>query len=606
MKLSDFIAQFLVDQGIKHVFIVSGGAIIHSIDSIARHPDIDYICVQHEQTAGAAAEAYSRISGKLGTAMVTSGPGATNLTTSICNAYFDSVPALFICGQVTTFRLKSNEVRQKGFQETNIVSIFQSITNYAAQVLNPLDIKYELEKAVHLATIGRPGPVVLDIPDDIQRTEIDPKSLRSFFPHAPQNARNIQKEIEKIDAWIKEAQRPVLIYGAGIRIANAITEAQAFARHYHLPVLLTWSAKDIMIFNDDLNFGGLGVCGPRAGNFAAQNSDLVIAMGTRLSQMVTGGKQSLFAPNAKKIMIDLDNGELNKFNAHDFTLDLKVACDLKRFFKSWSAHIKEKEPDAFLSWRNQIKQWHKQYPVCPPPKYKRTKDVDGHVFVKELSHQLKEGDVIIADTGANIAWTLQAIEIKKGQRLFSAWNHTPMGYSLPAAVGAALAGRNQEVIALIGDGGMMMCLYELATIKRYQLPVKVFIFNNRGHSIQKQTIDTWLHSNYVAVNEETGLSFPDFVKLAESFGLPATTISNHSHIKEVIRQTLSMAGPVVCNVEIDPDQKIEPMLKYGAGLEDLDPKIAVEELKAVMSVSTAQANASKDEALISSNKITIH
>jgi acetolactate synthase-1/2/3 large subunit len=298
--------------------------------------------------------------------------------------------------------------------------------------------------------------------------------------------------------------------------------------------------------------------------------------------MITGGKTPLFAPKAKKVLVDIDPQELMKFTSNDFKLDLGIESDLPQFFKQLLA-VTGGASDRFSSWRAQIRMWENQYPVCPPEKYKRADCVDGHVFVKAISKASKEGDIFIADTGANISWTLQAIELKKNQRIFSAWNHTPMGYALSASIGAALAD-NKQVICLTGDGGLMMNIEELATIRRYNLDVKVFIFNG-GHAIQKQTIDTWLGSNYVAVDQASGLSFPDFVKTAEAFHLPAFRIINHGELEGIIAKALATKGPVVVDVMIDPDQKIEPMLKFGAGLEDLNPKLSPEEILRVMSIS---------------------
>jgi len=586
MKLSDFIAQFLNEQGIKHVFVVSGGAIIHSIDSVARHPDMSYICVQHEQAAGAAADAYWRSCGKVGTVMVTSGPGATNLTTSICNAYFDSIPILCICGQVTTPRIRPNaQLRQKGFQETDIVSLFSSITKYVYRVMDPLEIKYQLQKALYIAQEGRPGPVALDIPDDLQRMDIDVSKLREFEPPHAVKLKENTKDIQTLLSWISSSKRPLVIYGAGIRIAGVIGPALEFIRQWKLPTVLTWGGKDIMPYDDPLNMGGIGVVGPRWGNFAAQNADLIIAVGTRLSQMVTGGKINLFAPHAKKVLVDIDPYELSKFTPNDLHLDLGIETDFPSFFQGLAKASKGKDnSDRFASWREQIKTWEQEYPVCSPDKYRRHDYVDGHVFVKAISRASRPGDIIIADTGANISWTLQAIEMKADQRIFSAWNHTPMGYALSAAVGASLAAHHR-ILCLTGDGGLMMNIEELATIRRYNLDVKLFIFNNGGHAIQKQTIDTWLNSKYAAVDEKSGLSFPDFYKTAQAFHLPALRASNHGELDSVIKKVLDTPGPVVCDVIIDPNQKIEPMLKFGSGLEDLNPKLPPEEIARIMSFS---------------------
>jgi acetolactate synthase-1/2/3 large subunit len=583
MKLADYVVEFLVDQGIRHVFVISGGAIVHCIDAITRNPNIEYICLQHEQGAGAAADAYARVSNNIGAVMVTSGPGATNLVTSVCNAYFDSIPTIFISGQVATFRLRPNDrMRQKGFQETDVVSIFRSITKYACQLQKAPRVKYELQKAVHLARSGRPGPVFIDIPDDLQRMEIDPENLPSFQAEDERPQIPSSQTVEQLFSLMNSARRPVLILGAGVRIANQEKEAMAFARQFSLPVFLTWGAMDVIPSDDPLNMGGLGVVGPRAGNFAAQNSDLVIALGTRLSQMITGGKQNLFAPHAKKVMVDIDAEELNKFTADDFTLDMKVQCHLADFFKICQPLYSAAQTDHCGKWRQRIREWRQRYPICPAAYYERQDRVDAHVFIKELSRAACAGAIIITDTGGNLSWTMQAFDVKKDQRLFSAWNHSPMGFSLPAAVGAALAGE-REVLCLIGDGGLMMCMQELGTVRRYDLPVKIFIFNNHGHGIQKQTLDTWLNSNYAAVDQATGLYFPDFMKLGETFELPTFTIDNHVQLKERLKTVLSMPGPVLCNVEIVEDQKIRPMLKFGAGLEDLDPKIPDQELKDIMS-----------------------
>ncbi len=585
MKLSDYVIDFLVKKGIHHAFLVSGGAVIHLVDSAAKQPQMQIFCSQHEQHAGTAADGYARISENLGLAMVTSGPGGTNLVTSVCNAFFDSIPAVYLTGQVATFRLKpSKKLRQKGFQETDVVSIFQSITKYAKQILIATDIKYELEKAIHLATSGRPGPVVLDIPDDLQRVDIDPNQLRGFRVPTVQSKASTKNKFKKVIDWIKSSKRPMVIMGAGIRVSKTMEGAMEFLRYFHLPVVLTWGGMDIMDYNDELNMGGLGVCGPRAGNFAVQNADLIVAMGTRLSQMITGGKQSLFAPKARKVMIDCDHFELNKFTANDFKLDLAVEADIRDFIKSAKIFYKTPFPDQFKQWRERIKGWAEAYPVCPPDFYKRPDRVNGCVFIRELSKLLSKEHVIVADTGANIAWTMQSFQVKKGQRIISAWNHSPMGFSLPGAVGAVLA-HQKEVICIIGDGGLMMCLEELATVKRYNLPIKIFIMNNHGHGIQRQTIDTWLNSHYVAVDEATGLSFPDFVKTGEAFGIPTFTILNHSQINVALSKILQQPGPVLCNVEIITDQRIVPMLKFGAGLEDLDPKLPKEEIISIMKVS---------------------
>ncbi|GJL49433.1 thiamine pyrophosphate-binding protein [Candidatus Nitrospira salsa] len=584
MKLSDYVANFLANEGVKHVFLISGGAAVHLVDSIARHPSLTYVCTQHEQAAAMAADGYARARGNLGVALTTSGPGATNLLTGVCCSYFDSIPTLLLTGQVARHRMRgASGLRQKGFQETDIVSIFQPVTKYAVQVTDPLQIQYELQKAVIIAREGRPGPVLVDIPDDLQRVEISVEDLDTYHP---ENALTFAGSRSEWGNPFKEllvnSKRPILIYGAGIRLGKAEKQARDFAIRMGIPVLLTWGGTDLLSSNDPINAGRLGVCGPRGGNFAVQNADLIMAVGTRLNQMVIGGRADLFAPNARKIMVDIDPEELGKFQENEVKIDLKIQESALKFFETCHNFNLNCNKNKYDTWRSRISQWNKQYPICPNEYHLRGKDVDAYVFLAKLSEQLKTKDIVITDAGGNLSWTMQAIGVMAEQRVFSAWNHSPMGYSLPASIGAAFSS-GRRVICIIGDGGLMMCLQELATVVRYQLPIKIFIFNNHGHGIQKQTLNTWLDSRYEAVDEKTGLSFPDFRKIGAAFRMTTSTIRNHQELTSSIVTVLGDDGPELCNVEICPEQQITPMLKYGAGLEDLDPKITSHELEEIMS-----------------------
>jgi acetolactate synthase-1/2/3 large subunit len=578
MKLSDYIIEFLANSGIHHNFLVSGGAVIHLVDSTAKHHQMQYICGQHEEHSAAAADMYSRVNRLLGLVMTTSGPGATNIVTSVANAYYDSVPLLCITGQVARFRIrKSKYLRQKGFQETDVCSIFQSITKYCNLVLNPEDIRYELEKAIYFAKEGRPGPVLLDIPDDLQRVEIDPQKLRRFTPPV-KNKWDIEKEISSLFEMISSSRRPIVIFGAGIQSAKAAFEAVQFAEQLYLPVVCTWGGCDVIPYLHPSNMGCIGICGPRAGNFAVQNADLIIALGTRLCPNITGGKQNLFAPLAKKVMVDIDSEEIAKFGLDTFIIDLPICCDLRDFFNAANGQPKART-DSYASWRSLIRSWRSRYPIYLPGFEDSKSGVHPYLFIKKLSSLSQEGDIIIGDTGANLSWTMQAFETKANQRIFSAWNQTPMGYSLPASIGAAFAS-NRDCLCLIGDGGFMMCLQELATIRRHNLPIRIFIFNNGGHSIQKQTIENWLDSHYAAVDEATGLYFPDYKKIAEAFGIPFFSCKTNQDLSQ-LPAIWTQKGPFLCDVLIMENQRIIPMLKFGSGIEDLDPKISPEEMKKV-------------------------
>lgn len=624
MKLSDYVVGFLADHGIEHNFVVTGGAVVHLLDSTDRNPRIQPICVQHEESGAAAADGYARVRGNLGLAMTTSGPGATNLTTSICNAFFDSIPMICITGQVARFRLRPNQrMRQRGFQETDIESVFHSICKYVKLVTDPEMIRYELEKAFFMATEGRPGPVVLDIPDDLQRVEIEPERLRSFEGYsggtilrdlqlnqampekhgikdlsndlssfqidpdkpctiisAMREPRPSAEQIQSLFNLIQESKRPVLVVGAGIHITKTEAAFLRWVNHVKIPVLFTWGGADLLPHDNPLNMGCVGVCGPRAGNFAVQNSDLVIAFGTRLSQMITGGKQNLFAINAKKVMVDIDVEELNKFTQEPFALDLAIHSDLKAFFEECDKVYDQYHLDDYVAWRTLIQTWKKRFPVCTEKDAQKTGLLNPYVFIKALSRFASEGEIIVTDTGANICWMMQGFETKPRQKIFSAWNHTPMGYSLPASIGAAL-GSKKPVLCLIGDGGLMMSLQELATVRRYNLPIKVFIFDNQGHTTMKQTLEMWLKGNYVAVDEQSGLSFPDYEALARAFRIPYINLKENTQISEDLEKIWKQEGPLVCHLSIDPDHRIVPILKYGSSLEQLEPSLSQEELATI-------------------------
>ena len=594
MKLSDFVIDFLAARNIKKCFVVSGGAVIHLIDSCRKHPNIDYICSQHEQHGAASADMYARVTRHFGLMMTTSGPGATNLLTSVCNAYFDSIPLICITGQVARARLrKTTKLRQRGFQETDIESIFKSVTKYVKLIIDPLMIKYELEKALYFAKEGRQGPVILDIPDDLQRVDIDVKKLCSFIPPLKCNNFSIN-HIQKMFQLIDNASRPVVILGAGVIVSNTEKEAYEFIQKLKIPALTTWAAKGVFSFDDELNMGCFGICGPRYGNLAVQKADLIIVIGSKLSQMNTGGKQNLFAPNAKKIMVDIDIEEIDKFEKETVIIDLSINADLKEFFQICKNNFDIETKNQFTSWINEINNWKNRFPIIDDEIQNNLTEVNPYLFIKKLSKTSLVSDIVITDTGANLCWTGQAFDMKRGQKIFSAWNHTPMGYSLPASIGAAFASNNR-VLCIIGDGGFMMCLQELATLRRHNLPVCVFLFNNKGHGIQKQTLENWLESNFAAVNETTGLYFPDYKKIAEAFKLEYVFIRDDLEIESKLNLIFEKKGPVFCEVNIFENQKILPMLRFGNGLEDLDTKLSQEEIQEILNVKQIYEYSNKEE-----------
>lgn len=570
MKLSDYVIDFLVKQGVTHIFGISGGAAVHLFDSVAKHPKISYVCPQHEQAAAIAADGYARTSNKLGVAITTSGPGATNLLTGVCCSYFDSVPTLMITGQVATHRLNTNKsLRQFGFQETNIVEIFRSITKYAFLITDPQTIRYHLEKAVYTAFEGRPGPVLIDLPDDLQRVDIDPDKLDAFIPPSIFVPENLE-EIRILLKLMSESKRPLLVLGGGLSTPRLDEALNLFLNKVGFPIVTSWAGLDLVSSDNPKLIGPFGVYGPRAGNFAVQNSDLLICLGTRLSQNLTGGNLPSFAKSARIVLIDIDKAELNKFDNKGLKIDLKIHSSLKDFFSTFFSMSEHMNFNASEKWIEKIKHWKKVFPM-PEQEINTDKSVEAYRLVDELSKHTQEKESIFVDTGGNLTWTMNGFHPKLKQRVISAWNCTPMGYALPASIGAAFWNQSQIITCIIGDGGLMMCLGELATVAKHQLPIKIILINNHCHGIQKQTLETWLEGNYVGVCSESGLSFPDFIKIGKAFDLEVISIQNNSEIESKLNKVYSSLRPVFCNVEISPEQRLYPVLKYGSSLENQLP-----------------------------------
>lgn len=572
MKLSDVVAAFLAEQGIKHVFAISGGASLHLIHSIAETPGTSYICPQHEQAGAMAADGYARVSAGLGCAVATSGPGATNLITGICCSYYDSVPVLYLTGQVASFRSKGDTgVRQIGFQETDMVDICRTITKYAVLVKDPYRIRYELQKAVTIARAGRPGPVLVDIPDDIQRMDIVESRLAEYEPEADAGVPGVSDAVlDECLAAVRTAKRPVLLFGWGVHLARAEAEARELARMLGVPVVMTWAALDLLPYEDRLAIGGFGTHGVRCANFAVQNADLVLSVGSRLDTKATGTPPSTFAREARIIMVDIDPAEIRKFGRLGVSLQPGLSADAGVFLRGLAGRARGQWVPDFTPWIERIAEWKSLYPVCLPD-YEEEKRVNPYWLVKELSRFLEEDEIIVSDTGCALAWMMQAFEFKRGQRFFHAFNNTPMGYALPAAIGAAFAKPGRRVICIAGDGSLQMNIQELTTVIRHKLPIKILLFNNHGHSMVQQTQEMWLGGKYYATSVEGGLAFPDFAKVARAYGFPVDTVSLNASIPAKLKSALAGDGPHFLNIEVDARHRVIPQVKFGRPNEDADP-----------------------------------
>jgi acetolactate synthase-1/2/3 large subunit len=574
MNLSDYVLNFLVKKKIKHVFLITGGAISFMVDAFSRNKKIKYTCVAHEQAAAMMADAYSRMGSNFSCTMVTSGPGATNLITGIACSWFDSIPSLHITGQVNSYEKQgaqkgTKNTRQVGFQETDIVSITKPITKFSYQLKSPNEIKYVLEKAYYLSQSGRPGPVLIDIPMNFQKAEIDFKNLKSF--KTPKNNFNktfLTTQIRKINKLLSKSKRPVVLVGGGVKISKSEKLLSKFLTKISIPTVTTWSGVDLISYSNKKYIGNVGVYGSRAANFAVQNSDLLICLGSRLDTRITGGVPSSFARNSKVVAIDIDKNELSK--QRGLKLFLKVCCDLNLFLKYFNKDISTKKITT-TNWSNLCLSWKIKYPVVQEKFYKQRKFVNPYVFIEELSKKLKHNSILIADDGGHLTWTIQAIKIKNGQKVFSAFGNSPMGYAFPAAIGASIAKNKSKVICVDGDGSIQINIQELQTVVANKLPIKIIIFNNNGYGIIKQFQELYLNKRYEASTPGAGVTNPNFERISKAYGINYNKIINNNQISGVLRKTINSNKAEFIEVFLKPDQKIIPKLQFGNPIEDLSP-----------------------------------
>lgn len=580
MKLSDYVIDYLHARGTRHVFGMSGGAAVHLFDSARKHGGVGTTFVTHEQAAAMAADGYYRVSGNIGACVVTSGPGVTNLLTGVCCSYYDSVPALMLTGQVATHRLKgARKVRQVGFQETDARSIYASVTKYAEQLTEPSRIAELLDVAYAASESGRPGPVLVDIPDDLQRAQVEPSALVRRVAEPSVALSGLAARVESLLGQIWSARRPVIVLGGGSSTPRCADVLLKFLSGVEVPILQTWAGLDLIPHDWKHRVGTFGVYGSRLGNFVVQNADLIVCLGTRLSQNLTGGVLGAFAANARIVMVDVDQGEMDKFDGYGIEVADRIHCSMGDFLHAAASLRLPDEPPQITDWLRTIDLWRNELPTDIPVEPRDDAGfVDANHFVRQLSDVLAEDEVIFVDTGGNLTWTCNNLRVKRGQRVLSAWNFTPMGYAVPGAIGGAVAAPGRPITCIIGDGGLQLCLGELATVVRHQLPLKIVLFNNHSHGIQKQTLETWLGGEYAGVDPASGLGLSDFPRVAAAMGLPVVTISKSSEVVARLTEAYATAGPVFCNVEIDPNQKLYPVLKAGEPLDNQMPLLGTERL----------------------------
>ena len=563
IKVSDYLAERVAQLGIKHVFMVSGGGAMHLNDSFGRSSKLQYVCNHHEQACAMAVEGYARTNGNIGVAIVTSGPGGTNTITGVLGAWLDSIPALFMSGQIkygTTVESTGLPLRQLGDQEANIVAIVNSITKYAVMVKDPQTIRYHFDKAVTLARTGRPGPVWLDIPLDVQAALIDPDTLPAYDPAEDRigfNLEEVKAQAAAIVERIRAAKRPVLLAGNGIRLSGAVDTFHEVIELLNIPVQTAIGAHDLIWSDHKLFFGRPSVTGDRSSNFIIQNSDVLLTLGSRLGVRQVTYLYKAFARDAYKIAVDIDPYELQKPTIFP---DMKVHCDAKVLLEELARQLRSKPIAPKQEWMEWCTIRRQRYPSVVPEYREVTDYVNSYHFVDVLSKLLSPTDVIVLGDGTANTCTFQAISLKKGQRLFTNSGCASMGYDVPAAIGASFAIGKKQVVCITGDGSIHLNIQELQTIMHHRLPIKIFVLNNNGYLAIRTTQDAYFGGHYVASDPSSGVTLPDFVKIAEAYGLAAERIANHRGMEKTIQMVLNHPGPILCEVNMSPTQTLYPKL----------------------------------------------
>jgi acetolactate synthase I/II/III large subunit len=560
IRVADYIAKSLVDHGVKHIFMVTGGGAMFLNNAFGTEEQIQCVFNHHEQACAMAAEGYARITGRTSVVNVTSGPGSINALNGVFGAWTDSIPMLIISGQVKRETLMSTypelNLRQLGDQEVDIMQMVRGITKYSELIVDPNSIRYHLEKALYLAQNGRPGPCWLDIPIDVQSALIDEGTLVPFMGQTenewPQT--DIFAKAQVVVDKITSAKRPVIIAGTGIRLSNSLEVFDRVIHKLGIPVTTAWT-HDLIASDDPLFCGRPGTIGTRAGNFVVQNADLVIVIGSRLNIRQVSYNWQSFAKKAFKIQVDIDAAELNKPTVKP---DMAINCDAKIFLESLEKIIdvgvyNNKKFEEWLAW---CKERLTKFPSVTKEMRVHKNIINPYVFIDTLFDNLIAEDIIVTGNASACILPFQAAKIKKGQRLFSNSGSASMGYDLPAAIGAAFADPKKRVICLAGDGSLQMNIQEFQTLKNYQLNIKCFVLNNNGYLSIRSSQKNFF-KKLTGESPQSGVTFPNVVRVARAYGLKAFCL-NSEKFEEKLQFVLSQPGPIICEVVVDPNQGFEP------------------------------------------------
>jgi len=598
MKLSDYVVRFIADLGVKHVFLVPGGGAMHLNDSLSRCPEIEFVCNSHEQASAIAAENYGKATNHLGVAMVTSGPGVTNAITGLAGAWLDSTPCLFLSGQAKRadrmFRPDGTPlgVRQIGAQEVDAVSIVRPLTKYAVTIMDPQTIRYHLEKAVFLARSGRPGPVWIDIPLDVQGTPIDGNNLAAFDPSeipAPYDAALLPQQVSETIQALSRSVRPLLLAGNGVRLARAQNELREALDLLRLPTALTWCAGDLLSDDDPLFVGRPGGIAPRGANFALQNSDFLLIIGARMDVAITGYAPERLARAAHKVMVDIDPAEIAKLGG---AIQTPVCADAGAFLRELLRQRASIHETDRMGWKERCGEWKQRYPVVQPEHRVPQERVSTYFLTEVLSEEVRPDDCLVCGSSGNgIEAFLLAYRTRAGQRIFHTAGLGAMGCGLPASIGVCLANGRRRTICVDGDGGFQFNIQELETISRLKLPITFFILSNDGYASIRASQKNYFGAPTIGCDASTGLTVPDVRRVAEAYGLRTALIPDQINLRDQVRRVLNESGPLVCDVRVVPDEIRAPRLStvqrpdgslVSKPLEDLWPFLDREEFASNM------------------------
>jgi acetolactate synthase-1/2/3 large subunit len=600
MKLSDYVFQFVRDLGVKHVFLVTGGGAMHLNESLGRIPEIESVCNSHEQASAIGAENYAKVTGNIGVALVTTGPGGTNAVTGVAGAWLDSTPVLVLSGQVKRpDRMfdaggKPLGMRQLGVQEVDIVSIVKPITKYAVTVLDPTTIRTHLEKAVFLARNGRPGPVWIDIPLDVQAATIDETDLAAFTPETIEPTDLKDKVRETIEA-LNRAERPLLFAGNGIRLARGGDEFQELLALLNIPIAATWCAADFIASDNPLFVGRPGSVASRGANFALQNSDFLLAIGVRLDFAITGYAPDKLARAATKVVVDIDPAELTKLSQY---IQISVCADARVFLREMLVQRDSIRPRDRSVWDRRCSDWKTRYPLVTEKHRDPNTQVSIFNLAEIIGTETSPDDLLISgSSGAAIEIFLLACPLRTGQRIYHTAGLGSMGFGIPASIAVCLGGGRRETVCVDGDGGFQFNIQELETVRRLNLPIKFFVLNNDGYASIRASQANWFGHASIGCDAATGLTVPDLSKVANAYGIPSVVIENQTDLRRQVRRVLDMPGPVVCDVHVIPDESREPRLAsvqrpdgsmVSRPLEDLYPFLDRQEFQANMMIPILQ------------------